>query len=147
MTFLKDKAFGEMAEQAIAKGLEVVGLAEVLFVKNSKCDLEYNLKFEVKSDRMAPRTGNVAIELECNKKPSGLSVTEAQIWIYQIGEDFWWVPTEDLKAYAKDDKYNHKIVMGGDGNRSKLLLIPFYDFISYLAKRVPDENIKSSAEV
>lgn len=147
MGFLKDKAYGEMAEHAVAEGLKVVGLAEVQFIKNNKCDLEYNIKFEVKRDGMAKKTGNVAVEFECNGKPSCLSVTEAQIWIYQIGEDFWWVPTDDLKAYLNDETIKHKIVMGGDGNRSKLLLIPFYDFISYLAKRIPiqNENTPSSS--
>ena len=144
MGFLKDKAFGEVAEVAVANGFTTVGFPSPKFVKDSKCDLEYNLKFEIKRDRMAKKTGNVTVEIECNGKPSALSVTEAQVWVYSIDEDYWWVLTDDLKAYLNDESYKHKIVMGGDGNRSKLLLIPFYDFISYLAKRIPNENSKSS---
>lgn len=147
MAFLKDKAYGEVAEFSVAEGLSRVGLHSPKFVKDSSCDVELNLKFEVKSDRMAKRTGNVAVEIECNSKPSSLTVTQAQVWVYRIGEDYWWVPTQELKNYINDESIVHKIVMGGDKNRSKLVLIPFYDFVTYLAKRIPNEHTTSSKTI
>ena len=42
---------------------------------------EDRAKIEVKSERdWWSRTGNIAIEVECNGKPSGLTVTQADCW-------------------------------------------------------------------
>jgi hypothetical protein len=48
----------------------------------SKDNIKY--KYEVKSDRQASITGNLAIEYEYNKKPSGISSSLADFWIYFI---------------------------------------------------------------
>jgi hypothetical protein len=39
---------------------------------------------EVKSDRMARKTGNVFIEVESRGKPSGLSTTLADHWAIEV---------------------------------------------------------------
>ena len=62
-----DLEFGKMGEE---------------FVSNV---LEGNTKIEVKTERdIWVTTGNVAIEIRCNGKPSGLSTTEANVWIHLL---------------------------------------------------------------
>ena len=52
------------------------------FVKNFQ---DKNNKIEVKTERDKWKsTGNIAIEIRCNGKLSGLSVTEAQTWIHLL---------------------------------------------------------------
>ena len=82
-----------------------------------------DIKIEVKSDRQASRTGNLAIEYECNKKPSGITSTEADYWIYFIvypdRDECYIIPIEKLRELVKSC---HK-VRGGDGMRSKMFLL------------------------
>ena len=40
--------------------------------------------YEVKADRQAHTTGNIAIEFEYNNKPSGISVTRADYYAYYV---------------------------------------------------------------
>ena len=67
-------------------------------VKNTKFDLDlqygqlreqqvhdmfHNKKIEVKTERdWWKKTGNIAIEYECNGKPSGIDKTESDFWIH-----------------------------------------------------------------
>jgi len=94
---------------------------------------------EVKSDYMAQKTGNVAVEVECRGKPSGLNVTEANWWVYRIHteEDVINVlidPSQLLMAIDLDDTNpcpKLRMVEGGDnGSRTKMWLFPMSYFIS-----------------
>ena len=84
---------------------------------------EEEIKIEVKSDRQASRTGNLAIEYECNKKGSGITTTEADYWIYFIvhpdRDEVYKIPLDDLRELVKDCRK----VSGGDGLRSRLYLL------------------------
>ena len=65
-----DLAFGEKGE---------------MFVKDV---LQGNGKIEVKTERDKwATTGNIAIEIRCNGKLSGLSVTEAKTWVHLLSID------------------------------------------------------------
>ena len=48
-----------------------------------------DLRIEVKTDRQAHMTGNVAIETRCRGKPSGISITTADFLCGQTGEGLW----------------------------------------------------------
>ena len=80
-------------------------------------------KIEVKSDRQASRTGNLAIEFECNNKPSGITSTEADYWIYFIvhreRDECYIIPIEKLRELVKTCPK----VRGGDGMRSRMFLL------------------------
>ena len=44
---------------------------------------EGNTKIEIKTERDIWRnTGNIAIEIRCNGKPSGISTTESSVWMH-----------------------------------------------------------------
>ena len=126
----------------------------VQFNKNFKHDLEFGEinekklaeillkeKIEVKTERgIWDETGNIAIEIECRGKKSGLSTTEAAYWVHILEKDgkqcvmlmFEVAHLKKVvdKMYAKKEA---RMTMGGDGNLSKMVLIPLdslFDFVS-----------------
>ena len=92
-------------------------------------------KVEVKTERDTwKKTGNVAIELACRGKLSGLNTTKAEWWahILTINGDIEAVlmfPIKKLKKIVKKSVFegNGVMKMGGDGDESELALIPLKD--------------------
>lgn len=109
-SFTHDLAFGEEAEDWV-KGIFTGAF-----------------KVEVKSDRMAHKTGNLFIEVFSRGKPSGISITTADIWIYRIEAHGTAiiVPTRIIKEVVRECflKNNQKYTLGGDNNTSKGVLVP-----------------------
>jgi len=109
-----DLEFGKMGEEFVEKVLEG------------------NSKIEVKTERdIWKTTGNIAIEVRCSGKPSGLSTTESNVWIHllaynnEIKGGFIFKVGElkdKIKKLQKDG--NLKMVMGGDNNASQMVLLP-----------------------
>jgi hypothetical protein len=97
-------------------------------------------KVEVKTERDKWReTRNIAIELTCNGKDSGLRVTEAEWWAHILswkGEIVGVIllPIDTLKKIVKNSvkRRRGKIVMGGDNNASEIALIPLEDMANEL---------------
>ena len=89
-------------------------------------------KIEVKAERdIWKRTGNIAIEVRCYGKPSGLSVTEADWWIHLLTyegkiEIGFMFKVPRLKQMIKNKFKKDKVCMmyDGDNNQSELVLIP-----------------------
>lgn len=88
---------------------------------------------EVKRDRLVSRTGNVAIEIECYDKPSGISVTEANSWIFLLsGEEYSdkvavAISVDRLKLLVNNPKYRR--AWGGDNNAALVVLVPVKDLL------------------
>ena len=84
---------------------------------------------EVKSDRLAIKTGNVVIEFECNNKPSGINATMADFFVYfVIGSNIVYkIKTTTLKELCKDAR----IIRGGDGYRSMMFVIKMSKLSDY----------------
>ena len=93
---------------------------------------EGNSKVEVKTERdIWVNTGNVAIEIRCNGKPSGLSTTESTVWVHLLShkgaiKGGFIFKVDELKAKIKKlhESNNLKMVMGGDDNLSQMALLP-----------------------
>ncbi len=85
-------------------------------------------KLEVKTERdWWAKTGNIAIEVECWGKPSGLSKTEADYWVHilSIGKEDYCKLIFDVPKLKKiADKFKDNYKMIGDHNASKCILIP-----------------------
>jgi hypothetical protein len=145
----KDRAFGEQGEKIIAVYLALQGMVIVDGLdkkgKNSDYDLimyspkaDKNLYMEVKTDKYVNDerdTGNIAIEIEFKGKPSGISVTKSDWWVYYMPNisvnNLWMMECDKLKRFIKENIKDLKIVMGGDNNKSKLILIPRRKYSKY----------------
>lgn len=88
-------------------------------------------KVEVKTDRIAHRTGNLAIEYASRGLPSGIATTEADYWAFVIGDNktVIFITTERLKELARRFYKAGHTVDGGDDNTSKIILIPINELL------------------
>ncbi len=95
--FSEDLKTGQEKEKQIATfyrslGLEVI---ESVGVDKDK-DLKVSGQIEVKYDRLAPKTGNIAVELKCRGKLSGLSTSKSNAWVFVTDEGSWVCPIGNL---------------------------------------------------
>jgi len=96
-------------ELFITNGLECYSNKET--TKLSYFDLEVvidkkTLLIEVKNDRRALETGNLAIEMHnvLRDVPSGLTITKADIWVVILGTDIYMTKTDDLRDFVEKNK-------------------------------------------
>lgn len=87
---------------------------------------------EVKRDRMAYKTRNIAVEYQYKGKPSGIAITQSEWFGLVLGGGFndevvVMIKTSRLKSIAR--KYLNKSVNGGDNNQSKMVLIPIEEIL------------------
>lgn len=77
---------------------------------------------EVKYDKMAQKTGNIAIEFYNSKscKDSGIAVTKAKIWVHilQDGDNktMWVASVKELKKFIKNNPPFRTVMDVGDNN-------------------------------
>ncbi len=136
--FNKDLIDGKAAELEVAQRLIArLNLAEddIEHSSSKGYDLKIISKgwtFEVKNDLMAERTGNVAIEFESRGKPTALSATTAEFWVYKFAGSFFAFKTETLKRKLFEEKQFFREVVGGDaGSNTKMFLVKVSDFKSW----------------
>ena len=97
--------------------------------------IEDDVKFEIKTERdIWKTTGNIAIEIRCKGKPSGISTTKSEVWIQYLSlkgviVGGFILKVDLLKAKIKNlqKEGNLKMVMGGDFNESQMVLLPIKD--------------------
>lgn len=136
--FITDRAVAEKTEQEIAEILEQKGCKIISFNKDNRYDIlaEVNgkpYKFEVKEDFTCKRTGNVGLEFGCRGKPSGISVSDADYYIYKLhtprGIITVMISSRKLKTMITNHVF-HAIVVGGDpGSNSKNYLFHVEDIL------------------
>ena len=87
-------------------------------------DILTNKKIEVKDDSAKSfKTGNVFIEFESRGKASGIATTQSDFYAIKTSHNsFVLIETQKLKQIAR--KHIDRIVLGGDNNTSKGVLIP-----------------------
>ena len=84
-------------------------------------------KFEVKTERdWWHRTDNIAIEIACNGKPSGVMATKSEQWIHILADPVsdkdlckMWFDTSTVKRLAEKYKKNTKVNPGFSYHQSK----------------------------
>lgn len=88
-----------------------------------------NKKIEVKTERdWWAKTGNIALEYECNGKPSGITATKSDYWIHILAKGkknhcMLVFEVARLKKIVKEYKDTHTRMVG-DGGRSKCVILP-----------------------
>jgi len=83
-------------------------------------------KIEVKTDRMAHKTGNVAIEFKCRGRLSGIATSEADYWalVLKNNELIIFIRTEILRAICRPFYLQGYVKNGGDDKASEMIIIP-----------------------
>ena len=137
MKFQSDLKFGQIYEKEFIKimGFQTYKHETNKAIKEYDIIVKHNTnetKYEIKADRLSYKTGNVCIEIANSGRPSGITSTKSDYWGYFVikpdGYDLYIIPTEELKEMINPKKY--KVLRGGDGKKSELILIP----ISHLEK-------------
>ena len=88
-------------------------------------DLILNLGVEIKYDKRARDTGNVAIEVGFRGRPSGLTSTTATFWAFHLGEEVYLTETEQLRYRI----HGRPIIPGGDNLMAELVLLPVSELV------------------
>lgn len=89
-------------------------------------------KHEVKRDFLVSETGNIAVEIECRGKPSGIAVTRSPYWVYWLsGQEYQdevavIITVERLKRIME----TCYLTTGGDDSASVIWLIPIRKLLS-----------------
>ena len=92
-------------------------------------DIFSNKKIEIKTERdWWYKTGNIALEYECNGQPSGINATESDYWIQILAKGnknhcMLVFEVSQLKKIINKYKNTHTRMVG-DGNRSKCVILP-----------------------
>lgn len=138
MGILKDMAEGESAEQRLISLLQNAGLeaikntdtktrkfwdVEAILIDIENCVTVSEFTIEVKNDKYALRSGNIAVEIfnPKSKKESGLTVTQAELWAVMVGDEFWICNTARLRRFVDEEKPHRIVDVGGDNNATMLL--------------------------
>ena len=109
--FSKDLSYGKKHEKLVMKSME---------------------NFELKTDRMAHKTGNVYVEFQSRGKDSGIRTSKSDTWIFKIvskGDRHLFsvqIPLTRLKKLVSTD---YRIVPGGDNLTSRGYLVLLTDLI------------------
>ena len=109
--FTKDLSYGKKHEKLVMKSME---------------------NFELKTDRMAHKTGNVYVEFQSRGKDSGIRTSKSDTWIFKIvskGDRHLFsihIPLTRLKKLVSTD---YRVVTGGDKLTSRGYLVPLTDLI------------------
>ena len=125
---------------------------KIFFPKGKFSDYDFilddDVKVEVKSDIIASRSGNLAIEYKCRKKDSGIHTTKADFYVYVINftdrDEFFKIPVPELKRLCKE--YGRK-VSGGDENASRMYLLD-KDFVKdyLITEKLHDPYVMSEED-
>jgi hypothetical protein len=93
-------------------------------------------KIELKSETWQwEQTGNICIEFSQNDKPSGIAVTDADMWVHELRRDdktlvYLMFPIERLKELAREAyRQGRHRNRGGDGGRFGNILIRLSDIL------------------
>ena len=128
--FNKDLPVAKRTEKQISDYLVSEGFRLIEECNNSDYDLRMQrpcgeiFTIEVKEDFMCERTGNVAVEHYCRGKPSGISVSKADIYVYKVHEpngqkNIYAIKTSKLKRMIEDKLYDRDVTGGDEGSNSK----------------------------
>lgn len=85
---------------------------------------EVNKSVEVKQDFKSEFTGNLVVEIEFNGKPSALSTTKADYWVFVTRPNWFWITPKQIYNCIKEYNYSIATFIGkGDTKPKKAYLI------------------------
>lgn len=151
-SFRKDIIEGEQGEEFVTNCLcETFGAKLVSNNKTNSHDviIEFpqrensmwsgTLSLEIKTDVLVSEkrdTGNMFIEYECRGKPSGINVTQSDIFItyFKNLNEMWAIPTLKLKELLNTHTFRTVGNAGDEGSRTCGYLIPRMKYREYFKR-------------
>lgn len=99
---------------------------------------ERNLRIEVKSDVYSNKTGNFVIETSYGGKPSALTTSNADFWVFFTGFKLIWITKEQIRKAIRESEVSLKRFTAGTDKKEKTAyLVPVY-FIEVNATRIEE---------
>lgn len=157
MGFAKSKFHGDVGESFVLSFLESLG-----FEASKNSDLttrsDYDIickmgrktcTIEVKFDKMAAKTNNVAIEVFNPKsnKESGINITKADLWFHLIPDGnnitCWFNKTSNIIDFISSNKPNRVVDFSGDGNAT-IYLYPIDDILNKILFRLENLSLTNA---
>lgn len=127
--FVKDLASSKKGEQLVVKYFEQEMSGKLIEINNTNAwDLKFEVQnvgniftVEVKTD-FFPRIANMAIEVACRGKPSGLMTSKATFYSYVFYSlrEVWTIPTDELKDIMD---LAHQVSIGGDKGSNTVVFL------------------------
>ncbi len=153
MKFQSDLKFGQIYEKELIKIMgfqtykhetsKAIKEYDTIVKYNAQTSIEFETKYEIKADRLSYKTRNDCIEITNCGRPSGITSTKSDYWGYFVikpdGYDLYLIPTEELKEMINPKIY--KVIRGGDGKKSELILIPICDLEKFKYVSQPKEYL------
>lgn len=93
---------------------------------------------ELKNEMSAIKYGNLAIELMCYGKPSGLQSTEANLWVSRVDGFYIVFDTERLKEALEEKSFRN--MLSGDNLASHVYLVRIKDIVDYIKYIIVDDT-------
>lgn len=121
-SWLRSKAAGDAAEQAVAAYFHRKGYRVYRAVGETEPDLRIETDLEIKRDLLAPKTGNLAIETAYAGAPSSLTTTTALWWCICVGPVALVCKVVDLRRWLSGTSYQTRLC--GDGQKALCVLVP-----------------------
>ena len=111
--FIDNLEFGNKAERRTAKLLHATyNLLTISFNNDHRYDilmhsprLNKRITFEVKDDTRTKETGNIVVEHESWGKPSGITTTEADYWVFSHHSTYHIIETPALKSLISTNSH------------------------------------------
>lgn len=97
---------------------------------------EVGYGIEIKGDYKSAETGNLVIEVEMNGKPSALSVTKAEYWVFVEGYRLIWIKPIDIYRFLEQRFYYGRVpfIGNGDTKQKQAYLVNHNEFVKYVEK-------------
>ena len=119
-------AISMLGAGAVEKAPEDKAFADYDFIHNG-------VMYEVKSDRVSYRTGNLVIEYEHTGIPSGISISKADMWLYFVINNVeaytcYKIPKGEINRAILTGKFKKSSC---DNGNSKFYLLPVNLFKDY----------------
>lgn len=98
---------------------------------------------EVKQDFKSEFTGNLVVEIEFNGKPSALSTTKADYWVFVTRPNWFWITPKQICDCIRQYKYSPATFVGrGDTKSKKAYLVKInhiQEFSQWTQKKKSEE--------
>ncbi len=127
--FRQDHKIARKTERQIADYLVSKGYEFIDECNNADYDIRMKtpsgdvITIEIKEDFSCRKTGNVGLEYHCRGKPSGISVSKADFYLYKVHEpngekNMYIIKTSELKEMVENKLWFREVNGGDPGSNS-----------------------------